>query len=75
MDSPKSEQTSHPALEAYNRPDEERAERSAHNVVPMTRKVLPFARKNYATPQFGLGSRSLASTPLGEDDDPGPSAA
>jgi hypothetical protein len=75
MDSPKSEQTSHPALESYKRTGEERAAKSAHNIMPMTRKVLPFACKNYATPQFGLASRSLASTALGEDDEPGPSAA
>lgn len=47
----------------------------AHDVVPLSRTVIPFSRGNYPRPQSGLGNDRSDAASSGKDDDPGPRAA
>jgi hypothetical protein len=78
MDTSNSDRTSHPAFVARDDTDEEGAQGSERNVVPVqpgpTRKVIPFERKNYTGARFEPEGGPTGTNPPG-DGEPGPSAA
>lgn len=74
METSKSEPKARPAPETHDGMGDAGVAIPPRNVVPLARRVIPFARTNYLRPPSGPGdARSDATTR--DDDDPGPRAA
>ena len=74
METSKSEPRARPAPETHDGMGDEGVAIPARNVVPLARRVIPFARTNYPRPPSRTGDSQSGAT-TGEDDDPGPRAA
>lgn len=73
MNRTENERASHPARDAGERASQENDARASRNVVPFTRAVIPFPRKNYSYMPAAAPEEDVVGA--SHDDDPGPSAA
>lgn len=74
METSKSEPKARSAPETHDGMGDAGVAIPARNVVPLARRVIPFARTNYPRPPSSPGD-GLSDATTGEDDDPGPRAA